>query len=400
MTSVTDSKAARPAQGPANPTARFIRVYLVPAAVYQSVIVGGGYGTGREVVEFISSYGAMGGLAGIAIVVLCMFVVLAATFECARVFRSYDYRHFFKQLIGRGWVLYEALFMTLLLIVLAVVLSAASTLILDMVGIPKAATVIGIIAIVTWVIHFGAGFVERLLSVWAALVSLFLIVILALTVGNHGDALGQALAEGGMEPGWWLSAGQFALYNLSIVPVLLYAIADIQTRKEAIISGAVAAVSGAWPAFAMHLTFLGNTPEILTEALPMFRIVGELAVPGLMGIYVVILLGTIVQTAIGSLQGLGDRLDGWLADTKGTALSPRGRAAIGASALVISSLLSMVGVIKLVANGYGTLAWGFLAIYILPLLTTGIWKIRKSQGGPAGSAAEAAFAERTPEELS
>jgi uncharacterized membrane protein YkvI len=366
----------------------------VPAAVYQSVIVGGGYGTGREVVEFISSYGSIGGLAGVAIVTLCMFVVLAVTFESARVFKSYDYRHFFKHLLGRGWFLYEILFMTLLLIVLAVVLSAASTLILDMVGIPKAVTVIGIIAIVTWVIHFGAEFVERLLSAWAVLVSLFLVAILGLTASSHGDAIGQALATGGVEPGWWLSAGQFALYNLSIVPVLLYAVADIRTRKEAVISGAIAAMSGAWPALAMHMTFLSNTPEVLSEALPMFRIVGELAVPGLMAIYVVILLGTIVQTAIGALQGLGDRLDGWLADTKGTSLSPRGRAIMGASALVISSLLSMVGVIKLVANGYGTLAWGFLAVYILPLLTIGLWKIRNNRPGATGMPTDAAYADR------
>lgn len=373
---MTNQQINHSAPAPATSLARFMRVYLVPAAVYQSVIVGGGYGTGREVVEFISSYGALGGLAGIAIVTLCMFAVLAATFESARVFKSYDYRHFFKHLIGRGWVVYEALFMILLLIVLAIVLSAASTLILDMVGIPKIVTVVGTIALVTWVIHFGANIVERLLSMWAVLVSLFLVMILTLTASSHGDAIGQALATGGIKPGWWISAGQFALYNLSIVPVLLYAVADIRTRKEAIISGAIAAMSGTWPAFAMHMTFLSDTPGVLTEALPMFRIVRELAVPGLMAVYVAILLGTIVQTAIGALQGLGDRLDGWLADTKGTSLSPRGRAIMGASALLISSLLSMVGVVKLVANGYGMLAWGFLAVYILPLLTIGLWKIR------------------------
>ena len=40
----------------------FIRTYIVPAAVFQSVIIGGGYGTGREVVEFITVHGPVGGL--------------------------------------------------------------------------------------------------------------------------------------------------------------------------------------------------------------------------------------------------------------------------------------------------------------------------------------------------
>jgi len=40
----------------------WIRTWILPGAVFQSVLVGGGYGTGREVVEFISRFGPMGEL--------------------------------------------------------------------------------------------------------------------------------------------------------------------------------------------------------------------------------------------------------------------------------------------------------------------------------------------------
>lgn len=56
-------------------------VYLVPAGVFQSVIVGGAYGTGREVAEFMTRFGALGGLLAIAVVALGFTVVLAACFE-------------------------------------------------------------------------------------------------------------------------------------------------------------------------------------------------------------------------------------------------------------------------------------------------------------------------------
>jgi uncharacterized membrane protein YkvI len=36
---------------------------------------------------------------------------------------------------------------------------------------------------------------------------------------------------------------------------------------------------------------------------------------------------------------------------------------------------SAVGLIDLIARGYGTLTWVFLAIYVLPLMTWGIWLI-------------------------
>ena len=43
-------------------SSRFVRVYVVPGAVFQSVMIGGGYGTGREIVEFFTSFGLLGGL--------------------------------------------------------------------------------------------------------------------------------------------------------------------------------------------------------------------------------------------------------------------------------------------------------------------------------------------------
>ena len=36
---------------------RFIRIYLLPGAVLQSVVIAGGYGTGREVVEYFTAQG-------------------------------------------------------------------------------------------------------------------------------------------------------------------------------------------------------------------------------------------------------------------------------------------------------------------------------------------------------
>ena len=40
---------------------------LIPGAVLQSVMIGGGYGTGREVVEFFTRFGALPGLAGLVL---------------------------------------------------------------------------------------------------------------------------------------------------------------------------------------------------------------------------------------------------------------------------------------------------------------------------------------------
>jgi uncharacterized membrane protein YkvI len=55
----------------------------------------------------------------------------------------------------------------------------------------------------------------------------------------------------------------------------------------------------------------------------------------------------------------------------------------------MSALLSFWGITSLIAQGYGTIAWGFFAVYMVPLLTVGIYRIATSdERRPAGAAAE------------
>ena len=57
---------------------RIFQVYIVPAAVFVSVVMGGGYGTGREVIEFFTRYGLLGGLFG-TLVATCVFAPVSYT---------------------------------------------------------------------------------------------------------------------------------------------------------------------------------------------------------------------------------------------------------------------------------------------------------------------------------
>jgi uncharacterized membrane protein YkvI len=47
-----------------------------------------------------------------------------------------------------------------------------------------------------------------------------------------------------------------------------------------------------------------------------------------------------------------------------------------------------IGLVALIARGYGWLTWAFIALLVIPVLTVGIWKIRKlSAAGTAASPA-------------
>ena len=81
---------------------KFFNTYLLPGFVFQSITIGGGYGTGRELVEFFMTQGPLGGLFGMFLSMLIWSLVLAVSFELARKSRSYDYRTFIKSLLGNS----------------------------------------------------------------------------------------------------------------------------------------------------------------------------------------------------------------------------------------------------------------------------------------------------------
>ena len=115
---------------------RFFKAYVVPGAVFQSVVVGGGYGTGREIVEYFTRFGLAGGLLGMAVTLTCWGVVLGLTYELARIHKAYDYRRFFKHLLGPAWFLFEILYAMMLVLVLAVVASAAGEILQEQFNLP------------------------------------------------------------------------------------------------------------------------------------------------------------------------------------------------------------------------------------------------------------------------
>ena len=83
------------------------RIYVLPGLVLQSVIVAGGYGTGREVVEYFTRHGIQTAWTGFLVAFLSFALVFCLCLELSRSFNVYDYRRFFHLLLGRAWFLFE-----------------------------------------------------------------------------------------------------------------------------------------------------------------------------------------------------------------------------------------------------------------------------------------------------
>ena len=146
----------------------WFRRYLMPGLVFQSIIIAGGYGTGRELVEFFLQYGPVSGVLGMLLpTTLLMSATCMVSFELARISRCYDYRSFLKLLLGRAWFLYEIGFLTTVLLVLAVIGAAAGALLVDSFGISAAYGSVGLLLAIAFLAYKGTEVIEGFLSIWS-----------------------------------------------------------------------------------------------------------------------------------------------------------------------------------------------------------------------------------------
>ena len=357
---------------------QYLRSIFIPAAVFQSVIVGGAYGTGREVVEYISQFGPTGGLYAIAIIALAFSVILAISFEFARKFAAWNYRTYLRNLLGNAWVLYELLFLALLVLILAITGSAAGTVLSDRFGIPSNIGIGLMFVAVVILNYFGRELVNRTLTLGAILLVAVLVLFFAYTLFHNNNEIAKVFSTGVTNTGWLQSGLTFAIYNSALIPAIIYCASGLESKSQTMGAGILAGILGVLPAAIFHVCFMAGYPAILEQQIPTYWMIEHLGLNILLTVYVVILFATIVQTGVGVLQGFNERLDGWRQEVKGVPFSRIQHALMAGTLLLLSLLMAKFGIVDLVAKGYSTIAWGFVAVFTIPTLTVGLFKITRA----------------------
>ena len=356
----------------------FFKKYLLPGFIFQSVTIGGGYGTGRELVEYFLNNGPIGGLLGMLLTTVMWSLLLALTFEFSRTFRAYDYRTFFKKLLGPFWFLFEIIYLIFLLIVVAVVGSAAGTILEANFGIPYILGVICMLAGVGFFTFKGSGLIENFLSIWSLLLYAMYAAFMVVALVKFGPAIKSSLAAGEIKSGWVLGGFKYALYNLGVIAAVFFCLKHIEKRKEAVWAGLLAGPIAIFPGFLFYLAIMGFHSLLVDEKIPAVFVLERTGIPLLMILFQVILIGTLIETGTGLIHSVNERLQSVL-HASGKKLLQWQRPVIAVIILLIAFGLSTFGLIDLIAQGYGAVSWGFLLVFILPLVSMGIYQIRKKQ---------------------
>ena len=355
--------------------------YLVPGIIFQSVVIAGGYGTGREILEFFLNFGTIGGLvAMLSISGIIWAVVCSATFEFARVFKAYDYRTFFKKLLGKAWWIYEVCYLVLLLIVLAVIASSAGSILNEVLNLNYYFGVVLMMIGVGILVLKGTDAIEKFLSYWSILLYAVYITFLVILFTKFGSNIAENFSNGTMEAGWALGGFKYAFYNLGIIPAVLFSVKHIETRKEAIGAGVIAGVIGILPGVLLFIAMTGFYPDILTAGVPTVYILNAIGSPLLQIVFQITLFGTLIETGTGFIYAVTERVVS-VYEEKDKKVSKWLVPGLTGVMLVLGVIIAQFGLIGLIAKGYGTITWGFFLFYVLPVVTIGIYKIRKVSVG-------------------
>jgi uncharacterized membrane protein YkvI len=356
------------------------RKYFLPGFVFQGVLIAGGYGTGRELVEYFMKYGIRGGIAGMFLITTVLWaVILAVTFEFSRVFKTYDYRSLLIRVLGPFWVVFEALYLVLMVLVLGVVGSAAGVLLRQNFGIPYIFGVGVMLASIGFLTFKGSGLLEKFLSGWSIFIYFVYGLFLAAAIWKFGPQIQSQLSAGKMLPGWGLGGFKYALYNMGVIPSVLFCLTHLETRREAVISGILASLIGILPGFLFFIAVLGDYPAVISQEAPAFFVLQKLHLPALLVAYLVMLFGTLVQTGTGFIHAFNQRLQTTL-QARGKRLLSWHRPAVALALLLVSLGVATFGLINLVAKGYGSISWGIFLFYFIPLMTIGVFKIVRKTG--------------------
>jgi uncharacterized membrane protein YkvI len=167
----------------------------------------------------------------------------------------------------------------------------------------------------------------------------------------------------------------YAGYNVVCAITILPVARHMSSRRDALIAGALCGPLAILPAVLFFICMSAFYPSIGSVALPADRLLAGLGMPAFRAIFQVMIFAALLESGAGCLNSINQRAARACAE-RGRPLTHSQRVALSMFVMVIAVFLAdRFGVITLIAKGYRGLTVVFLLVYILPLLTYGLWML-------------------------
>jgi uncharacterized membrane protein YkvI len=356
--------------------ASWFQRYLLPGLIFKGVVIGGGYATGRELVEFFLPSGPLGGLQGLLLAMVIWSIVCAISFMFARAFTAYEYRSFFKQLLGPFWIVFEISYIAFLILVIAVLAAAAGTTGSVVLGWPGWAGTALLMGGVIGVCTFGTEGLERMFKISSLLLYLVYVLFAVFALASFGDRIAPQLGSAVPTDGWAMGGVTYASYNVIAVMAALPFLRHLTTQREALIAGLVSGPLAMLPGLVFFLSMMAFYPEIGDQALPADFLLGQIGQTWLYIFFHGMIFIALLETGVGGVTAINERISAAWTERTHREFPKWARLAVSAVLVVGSGLVAVkIGLMALIASGYGAFGYFMLAVFVVPLLSLGVWQL-------------------------
>jgi uncharacterized membrane protein YkvI len=287
-------------------------------------------------------------------------------------------------LLGPFWVLFEAAYLLFIILILAVFGAASGAIGTAVLGWPPIAGTLSLIVCISLVAAYGSTSVERLFK-W---VSIFLYMtyglFVALSFFAFGDKILANVSVPTPAPGWVLGGFTYAGYNVVGAVIILPVLRHLTSNRNALIAGALAGPLAMLPALLFFTCMIAFYPQIGDEALPSDYLLQRLNFPAFHYLFQLMIFLALLESGTGCVHAFNERVAEAYAARRGRSLTKAARLSITSVLLVGSIFLAArFGLVTLIARGYRGLAYLFLAVFVLPVMTLGLRQLLTQQAKPS-----------------
>ena len=365
----------REASGPS----RFQR-FLLPGFAFKAVVIGGGYATGRELAEFFLPSGVWGGLAAMTLSTVIFSTCCAVTFLFARQFGARDYVTFFKHLLGPGWVLFEGAYVLFIVLILAVYGAAAGAIGAALFGVGEIWGTLALAAAIIGIVTYGNVAVERMFAYVSYLLYAVYALFMILAFSRFGSEIEAAFANESTIGNWASGGTIYAGYNLIGAVVVLPVVRHLTSNRDAVIAGLLAGPLAMLPGALFFICMVAFLPDVAAATLPSDFILQRLDLPLFHMLFQLMIFSALLESGASSVHAINERIAKAVRARRNLELSHRARLLLSVLLILFCMFLAgRFGLVDLIANGYRALAYILLAVFVLPLLTIGVWRLYKSR---------------------
>ncbi|MDQ1003925.1 putative membrane protein YkvI [Neobacillus niacini] len=326
------------------------------AAVYVGTVVGAGFATGREIVEFFSRFGFIGFL-GILLSGYLLIVLGSKLMRIAARINAVSYQefnvHLFGKWAGRG---INIIMLFMLLGVSAVMLAGAGAVFEEQLGLSKNLGIYITIFLSFIVMLIGTKGLFAVNSFVVPIMVCFSLMLMSLSI-KQSDFVNHLLYVPQTEDSWKsiLAPFSYTALNLALAQAVLVPIAneikdDWTIKWGGILGGAALTLI----LISSHFTLI-MLPNVELYEIPMAIIMKQIA-PFFYWIFVLVIYGEIFTSVIGNVFGLDRQLKQFVQVPTMITIS---------AIFIVSYMISLIDYSKLLSNLYPLFGYISLIFFIL-----------------------------------